>query len=456
MKYKPHPYQHQATRFIIDHPRCAIFLGMGLGKTIITLTALAELTHNRFETTKTLIIAPKRVAQHTWPQELQKWDHLQTLRHQVLVGTPTQRRKALAADAEIYITNLENVCWLVEELDRQKQPWPFDTIVLDELSAFKNHQAKRFKALKNAGLAATRIIGLTGTPAPNSLMDIWAPFRIIDGGTRLGPNITYYRNQYFYPAKTNGHIVYQYALKTGAEAAIYDAIADVTLSMKTRDYLQLPPVTYSNHPVTLSQSAQKAYQSLKKDLMLEIGPDHTIDAVNAASLMQKLQQLASGAIYTGEPGQDEYLTIHSDKLDALAEVVEQAAGNTILCAYWFKHERDRILQQYPHARDIRTPKDIADWNAGKIQLALIHPASAGHGLNLQTGGHLMVWFTTPWSLELYEQACARLDRQGQTEPVSIIHLVTEGTVDEVVQQALHAKSVGQQALIDAVKRELKK
>ena len=324
-------------------------------------------------------------------------------------------------------------------------------VVIDELSSFKNPQAKRFKALKKVRPKITRIVGLTGTPAPNSLLDIWAPFRLIDNGQRLGKFITHYRDQYFLPDKRNGQVIYSWKIRPGADQAIYDNIADITVSMRTTDYLTLPEVTHQHIEVTLAPKEQKMIDTLKKDLVLDLGDD-TIDAANAATLSLKLQQLAGGAIYN-EDG-TAVIEVHDQKLKALAELVDQADGNTILVAYWFKHERDRILSTIPGARVLDTAEDFADWNAGKIPVALIHPASAGHGLNLQSGGHIMVWYTTPWSLELYEQANARLHRQGQTEPVSIIHIDTANSIDQTVHQALARKDTTQQALITAVAAEL--
>lgn len=458
MQYKPHTYQQQATRFILEHPRAAIFLGMGLGKTIITLTALNQLLYNTYQINRVLIIAPKRVAQHTWPQEIKKWQHLQHLRYRILAAAKPAREKALQDlnQAEIFIINVENLAWLCKHLQQTKTSWPFDCVVIDELSLFKSPSSARTKALLRLHQAATHIIGLTGTPAPNSLIDLWAPFRIIDGGQRLGTHVTHYRAKYFYPAVQNGHVVYKWGLKKGADELIYDAISDITLSMKTRDYLTLPPVTRVYTQVVLDGKSRKIYQQLCKDLVVELeAAGKAVDASNAAVLSQRLQQLASGAVYT-DPETKAYTEVHTAKLDALEDLLLSANGEPLLVAYWFSHEKTRILARFADAREIKTPQDIADWNAGKIPLALIHPAAAGHGLNLQAGGHLLVWFSLPWSLELYEQTCARLDRQGQTQPVTITHLIAAGTVEERVQQVLQEKSVTQQALIDAVKGELKK
>lgn len=448
MKFKPHDYQRYTIQFIIDHPEAAIFLGMGMGKTISTLTAINDLVRNRFETQKVLVIAPIRVARDTWPTELKKWDHLAGLTVSPIIGTTKQRETATRRQADIYTIGRENIPWLVKHHGNR---WPYDMVIIDELSSFKNPQAKRFKALKKVRPKIRRIVGLTGTPAPNSLLDIWAPFRLIDNGQRLGKYITHYRDQYFTPGRRNGTIVYNWNLRPGADQAIYDNIADITVSMRTTDYLQLPEATHQHITVQLPAKARKHIDTLKRDLVLDL-EDDTIDAANAATLSLKLQQLAGGAIYN-ESG-DDYITIHDEKLQALAELVDQAAGNTMLVCYWFKHERDRILAAIPGARVLDTQQDFEDWNAGKIPVSLIHPASAGHGLNLQSGGHIMVWYTTPWSLELYEQANARLHRQGQTEPVSIIHIDTADSIDQTVHQALNRKDTTQQALITAVKAQL--
>ncbi len=448
MKFKPHDYQRYTIQFIIDHPEAAIFLGMGMGKTISTLTAINDLVRNRFETQRVLVIAPIRVARDTWPAELKKWDHLAGLTVSPIIGTTKQRETATRRQADIYTIGRENIPWLVKHHGNR---WPYDMVIIDELSSFKNPQAKRFKALKKVRPKIRRIVGLTGTPAPNSLLDIWAPFRLIDNGQRLGKYITHYRDQYFTPGRRNGTVVYNWNLRPGADQAIYDNIADITVSMRTTDYLQLPEATHQHITVQLPAKARKHIDTLKRDLVLDLDDD-TIDAANAATLSLKLQQLAGGAIYN-EAG-DDYITIHDEKIQALTELVDQAAGNTMLVCYWFKHERDRILDAIPTARVLDTQQDFEDWNAGKIPVSLIHPASAGHGLNLQSGGHIMVWYTTPWSLELYEQANARLHRQGQTEPVSIIHIDTADSIDQTVHQALNRKDTTQQALITAVKAQL--
>lgn len=447
MEYKPHDYQRHTIRFIEDHPQAAIFLGMGMGKTVSTLTAVNNLIYEDFATRRALVIAPLRVARDTWPSELHKWDHLNDLTCSVIIGSKAQREQAVTRDADIYVINRENVPWLVDHCWPQ---WPFDMVIIDELSSFKNHQAARFKALKKVLPKIDRIIGLTGTPAPNSLMDIWAPFRLLDGGQRLGKFIGRYREAYFAPDKRNGPQVYSWKLRPGAEDEIYDRIGDITLSMKTADYLTLPECTYVTKTVALDKGEQEIYRRFVRDMVIELDGE-TIDAANAAALSGKLQQLAAGAIYQD----DGYATIHTKKLDALEDIVEAANGQTVLVTFWFTHDADRILERFPQAVKLNTAADFAAWNRGEIPLGLIHPASAGHGLNLQSGGHILTWFTTPWSLELYEQANARLHRQGQSEPVTITHIVTAGTVDEQVHAALAKKSVTQQGLINAVSTQLK-
>ncbi|ALD94952.1 SNF2-related protein [Corynebacterium ulcerans] len=448
MKYKPHSYQRFATNFIETHPQAAIFLGMGMGKTIITLTALNNLITDRYATTKALIIAPLRVARDTWSNEQQKWDHLKNLRLSIIIGNPTTRRNALNTDADIYIINRENIPWLVKELGNN---WPFDTVVIDELSSFKNHKAQRFKALKTRLPKINRIIGLTGTPAPNSLEDLWAPFRLIDGGERLGKYLTHYRDKFFTPDKRNGPQIYSYKIRPGADKQIYDLIKDITVSMKTTDYLDLPPLATTTINVHLNPKERTIYNQLRDDMVTTIGTA-TIDAGTAGTLSNKLQQLSSGAIYTD----DGVRYIHDQKLDALADIVEQASGNTILVSYWFKHELERLEAKFPQGKELSTSQDMADWCEQKIPIGFIHPASAGHGLNLQSGGHIMVWLTTPWSLELVEQTNARLFRQGQTEPVSIIHIQTSDTIDADVAKALEKKDTTQTALINAVKAQIRK
>lgn len=447
MHYTPHNYQRQATDFIIDHHEAAIFLGMGLGKSVTTLTAIWQLMLDYFTISRVLVIAPLRVARDTWPAEIAKWDHLDGLTVAVAVGTKQDRLDALAKSAMVTIINRENIPWLISQLG---DSWPFDMVVIDELSSFKNHRAKRFMALVKMRPFVKRWVGLTGTPASNGLMDVWAGFRLLDGGERLGRFITRYRERWFTPDKRNGMQVFTYKPRTGAEEEIYEAIGDMTLSMRTTDHLQLPPLTVTTTPVTLEPKERRVYEQLKSDLVLDLG-DETIDAANAAALSGKLLQLASGAIYTAG---GQWAPVHDRKLDALEDLIEAANGSPLLVAYWFTHDRERITARFPQARELKTSADIEAWNRGEVTFGLIHPASAGHGLNLQSGGHLLVWFSLTWSLELYQQTNARLYRQGQSEPVTIAHLVAEGTLDEAVLKALDGKDATQAALIDAVTAEI--
>ena len=447
MEFKPHDYQAYAIDFIKTHPVAGLFLGMGMGKTISTLTALNTMMFDSFQVARCLVVAPLRVARDTWPAELTKWEHLKHLRASVIVGTAKERRQAIHTDADIYVINRENLPWLIKELG---DDWPYDCVVIDELSSFKNHKAARFKALMSRRKHMRRIIGLTGTPAPNSLEDLWAPFKLFDGGKRLLPYITHFRERYFDPDKRNGYQVFSWKLKPGAEDEIYEAISDVTVSMKTTDHLDLPPLTTSSRVVHLDKAEREVYNQLKKDMLVHVDGE-AIDAGSAATLSNKLLQLSSGAIYADEA---RTVTVHSQKIDALEDIIEAANGHTVLVAYWFKHELERLQRHFPQGRLLSTAEDMSDWCSGKIPLAFIHPASAGHGLNLQSGGHILVWTTVPWSLELYEQTNARLFRQGQTEPVSIIHIEAANTIDQQVIKSLETKNQTQSALIEAVKANL--
>ncbi len=448
MKFNPHEYQKYAIDFILDHPEAAIFLDCGLGKTAITLSAINSLMFDSFEIYRVLIVAPLRVAKNTWSEEIVKWDDFGNLQYSVAVGTEKERIAALKTKADIYIINRENVQWLVEsglKID-------FDMIVVDELSSFKNHQAKRFKSLMKLRAKARRVVGLTGTPSANGLMDLWAEFKLLDMGQRLGKFIGQYRNSYFTPDKRNGQIVFSYKPLPGAEKQIYNKISDITISMKAADFLRMPELVSVNRVVELSGSEKEKYENLKKEMVLDL-PENEITAANAAALSNKLLQMANGAVYA-EDG--EYAEIHSRKLDALEDIIESANDKPLLVAYWFKHDLRRIKKRFG-VREIKTPKDIDDWNNGKIQLAAIHPASAGHGLNLQNGGSCLVWYSLTWSLELYQQTNARLWRQGQTsETVVIQHIITKNTIDERVMKALSAKDIQQSALIDAVRAEIGK
>lgn len=449
MHYEPHNYQAQATAFIETHPQAAILLGMGLGKTVITLTAIWNLLLDSFLVRRVLLIAPLRVARDTWPTEAQKWDHLAGLTIAIAVGTKQDRLDALARTAMVTVINRENVPWLVKQLG---SAWPFDMVVIDELSSFKNHRAQRFKALATVRPSITRIVGLTGTPASNGLMDLWAQFRLLDEGQRLGRFISHYRNRWFIPDKRNGMQIFTYKSRTGAEDEIYAAIGDITLSMRTTDHLQLPELTVTTQSVTLDGRERAVYERLRDEMILDLD-GQIVDAANAAALSGKLLQLASGAIYD-EHG--DVIEVHDRKLDALEDLVEAANGQPLLVAYWFKHDLQRITERLPQARELKTSSDIEAWNGREIPLALIHPASAGHGLNLQAGGNLLVWFSLTWSLELYQQTNARLYRQGQSEPVTITHLAAGDTIDNAVLAALENKDTTQAALIDAVATTLGK
>lgn len=445
MKYKPHNYQQFATDFILNQSICCLMLDMGLGKTVITLTALWQLALDSFDVSRVLVIAPKRVAEDTWPKELAKWEHLTGLTSSLVLGSAAERKAALQRKAFLYIINRENVAWLVKN-----HYWDFDMVVIDELSSFKSNKAERFKAMKKVRPMVTRIVGLTGTPAPNTLLDLWPQMYLMDMGQRLGRFIGGFRDRFFLPDKRNREIIYSYKPREGAEDAIYALISDICISMKAADYLDMPERIDNRIEVSMSPKERKLYDDFQKDMVLSIG-DEELDAVNAAALSNKLLQMANGAVY----GEDKkVIPIHDRKLDALEDLVEGANGKPLLVAYWYKHDLQRIKARFKNARCIDTAKDIDDWNAGQIPLALIHPASAGHGLNLQDGGCTIVWFGLTWSLELYQQLNARLWRQGQKHTVVIHHIVTKGTHDEDVMRVLENKDTRQSALIEAVRARI--
>ena len=447
MKYSPHDYQQYATEFIIAHPISALLLDMGLGKTSITLTAINNLLFDSFEVHKVLVVAPLRVARDTWSAEIEKWEHLKNLRYSVVVGTERERLNALRTSADVYIINRENIQWLVEE---SGLIFDFDMAVIDELSSFKNHLSKRFRAFMKSRPKLKRIVGLTGTPAGNGLMDLFAEFKLLDMGERLGRFIGQYRNTYFQPDKRNGMVIYSYKPLPNAEQQIYDKISDITISMKASDHLKMPELISAEYTVQLSEKENEKYDRLKKDLILSI-EDNEVTAANAASLSNKLSQMANGAVYSDD---ESVIKIHDRKLDALEDIIESMNGKPLLVAYWFKHDLERIRKRF-EIREIKSSEDISDWNSGKIPVALIHPASAGHGLNLQSGGSTLVWFGLTWSLELYQQTNARLWRQGQTaDTVVIQHIVAKGTIDEQIIKALKTKDTTQAALIAAVKADL--
>lgn len=452
MKYSPHDYQRYAAEFIITQPVAALLLDMGLGKTSIALTAINDLlfdSFDSFEIHKVLVVAPLRVARDTWGTEIEKWEHLKNLRYSVVVGTEQERLKALRTPADIYIINRENIQWLVEE---SGLIFDFDMAVIDELSSFKNYQSKRFRAFMKVRPKLKRIVGLTGTPAGNGLIDLFAEFKLMDMGERLGRLIGQYRNIYFQPDKRNGMVIYSYKPLPNAEQQIYDKISDITISMKAADHLKMPELISSECMVQLPEKEKEKYDRLKKDLILST-EDNEVTAANAASLSNKLSQMANGAVYSDD---ESIIEIHDRKLDALEDIIESMNGKPLLVAYWFKHDLERIKKRFD-VREIRSSEDISDWNSGKIPVALIHPASAGHGLNLQSGGSTLVWFGITWSLELYQQTNARLWRQGQTaDTVVIQHIIVKGTIDEQIMKALKTKDTTQAALITAVKAEVHK
>lgn len=452
MEYKPHDYQKYSTEFIVTHPVAAVILQMGLGKTVCTLDAINQLMYDSFEIRKVLVIAPLRVAKVTWSDEICKWKNLRHLRYSIAVGTEKERVAALNADADIYIINRENVQWLVE---KSGVPFEYDMVVIDELSSFKNWNSKRFKAFMKVRPRVKRVVGLTGTPSPNGMMDLFAQFKCLDMGARLGRFITQYRNCYFVPDRMNGQIVYSYRLRPGAEKQIYDKISDITISMKALDHLKMPELIENRYPVYMDEKEAAMYDELRSDLILPYKEDEAITAANAAALSGKLCQMANGAVYS-EGG--DTVHIHDRKLDALEDIIEAAQGPILLC-YWFKHDLERIekkLQELKVSFDrITTEDSIRKWNAGKLDVGLIHPASAGHGLNLQQGGNVIVWFGLTWSLELYQQTNARLWRQGQSNKTVVVqHIVTAGTIDEDILDALTSKDASQNRLINAVKAQL--
>ena len=458
MKYEPHKYQEYATQKIIDNKASALFLDCGLGKTVITLTAIKRLKYERWEARKVLIVAPKTVAEDTWQSEGQKWDHLHNLRFATVLGTEAKRRAALKERADIYVINRENVVWLVKELGHR---WDFDTVVLDESTSFKSHQSQRFKAMKAVRPRIKRIIELTGTPNPHGFMDLWAQVFLLDQGQRLGRTITSYRDAYFLPDKRNGAIVYSYRPKPGAEQAITQRISDLAVSMKAEDYLTLPELIEHDVPVVLDKAAQTAYDRMERDALLEIDAG-TVTAANAAALSSKLLQLCAGAVYT-EPdeetgGERGVMHVHDCKLDALLELLEQIGSEHAVVAYGFVHDKERILKALKgtdkRVRVYRGTEDKDAWNAGKVDVLLIHPASCGYGLNLQAGGHHMVWFTPSWNLEEYLQANARLHRQGQPEPVIVHRLIVKGGRDEDVVKSLTSKDAAQERLLASLKARI--
>lgn len=446
MKYIPYSYQEYALKFILNSKAAGIFLDCGLGKTVITLTAIAELMHNRFEISKALVIAPLRVAENVWDVEAKKWGHLKHLRVAKVLGSEKKRIQALNTNADIYVINRENTKWLV---DYYKKDWPFDMLVLDELSSFKSHRAKRFKALRKVRPLCKRVVGLTGTPAPNGF-DLWAQVYLLDSGQRLGKTISGYRERYFLPDKRNQHVIFSYKPREGAEEAIYKKLSDICISMKNRDYLTLPERMDNILGINLPPKVLEQYRQLERDLLLPL-LEGDIVAGSAAVLTNKLLQITGGAVY--DEGKKVQI-LHDEKLKALEDLVEAANGKPVLVYYNYRHELERIQKQFL-CRVLDTAKDMEDWNKGEIPVMLAHPASAGHGLNLQNGGSTIIWFGLPWSLELYQQANARIHRQGQKNTVVVHHLVAKETIDEDVMQVLAKKQAGQEALLQAVKARVR-
>ncbi len=448
--FTPYPHQAAGINWIIERPACALFWGMGTGKTVTTLTALDRLLHDYLEDGPVLVIAPKRVAENTWSKEADKWEHLQHLRVSRVMGTEKQRLAALAASADLYVINRENVVWLVETLQNR---WPFRIVVIDELSSFKSAQAKRWKALRRVRGRIDRLIGLTGTPRPNGLEDLWPEVYLLDQGERLGRTLTAFRSRFLVPDKMNGHIVYSYREKEGASEEVYSRLADVCMSIRKEDVLSLPGQIYEDIELEAPAALLKKYKQFERDKVLEcLDADGEIVAGTAAALTNKLLQFANGAIYDLD-GQVHHL--HDIKLDALEELIEEAGGESVLVLYAYQHDADRIRERIK-CRALDKPEDIDAWNRGEIPVALAHPASIGHGLNLQDGGHILIWFGLTWSLELYQQANERLNRPGQKNVCRVYHLVLKGTHDTRVLQSLKNKDIGQAAAIEALRLEIVK
>ena len=450
--FTPYPHQKAGIDWILSRPACALLWGMGTGKTVTTLTAIDLLLNDYLEDGPALVIAPKRVAEDTWSKEAAKWEHLKHLNVVKIMGTAKQRIDALRSVfegpfADVYVINRENVVWLVEHLGGR---WPFPIVVLDELSSFKSNQAKRWKALRRVRGRIKQIIGLTGTPRPNGIEDLWPEMYLLDQGERLGRTLTAFRSKYLVPEKMNGHIVYSYKPRPGAEAEVYDRLADLCMSIRKEDVLQLPGQIYEDIELTPSPALLKKYKTFEKEAVLEVLDGDEIMAGTAAALTNKLLQFANGAIYDMDGQAHE---LHNVKLDALEELVEEAGGDPVLVLYAYKHDADRIQKRIT-CRSLDTSADIDDWNAGKIPVALAHPASIGHGLNLQEGGHITIWYGLTWSLELYQQANERLNRPGQTQVCRVYHLILKGTHDERVLQALKNKDKGQAAAIEALRLEI--
>ena len=454
MIFKPHDYQQHCINKIIEIPRIGLFLDMGLGKTVTTLTAIKELKYNRFQVMKVLVIAPKKVAENTWSKEKDKWDHTNMLRVSSVLGSKEKRIKALNTPADIYIINRENVVWLV---DYYRNDWPFDMVVIDESSSFKSHKAKRFKALSSVSCKIKRVVELTGTPSPNGLEDLWAQVYLLDGGERLCKRYTQFRERYFDPGERGQNVIYSYKPKQGSEQSILERISDICVSMKAEDYLQLPDIIFNDISISLDNKAKKAYEDLERKAVLELPDEEEVSVTSAAALSNKLLQLANGAIYDEDHNVHE---IHNNKLEAFMELIESLTGKPVLVFYNYRHDKERIKRELAKTklcvRELKTPQDEDDWNNRKIDVLLTHPASSAYGLNLQHGGNHVIWFGLTWNYELYTQANKRLHRQGQTEKVIIHHLVCEGTRDEDVMTALSKKDDVQNWVMQSLKARIKK
>lgn len=454
-EFIPHKYQLTAINHVINVPKCGLFLDMGLGKTVSTLTAIKELKYNRFQVNKVLIIAPKKVAEGTWSKEKDKWNHTKDFRVSLVIGSQQKRIKALSVNADLYIINRENIPWLVDYL---RNDWYFDTVVIDESSSFKNSRSKRFKALKMVLPKINRLIELTGTPSPNGVEDLWAQIYLLDQGTRLEKYITHFRAKYMEPNKRNRSQIFDYKIKDGVYDSIINKISDICISMKSEDYLELPDLSYNEIPVILNDKARRDYDKMERDFVLELeGAEDEITAVNAAALSNKLLQISNGAVYDSA---GIYTEVHDAKIEAFLELVERLQGKSLLVFYNFQHDRDRIKRAIEKSdlvvKELKTTQDEDDWNAGKIDILLTHPASAAYGLNLQEGGNHVCWFGLSWNLEHYQQANKRLHRQGQKEKVIIHHLVTQGTRDEDVMRALDNKAGVQEEIMQSLKARIKK
>lgn len=454
-EFIPHKYQLTAINHVINVPKCGLFLDMGLGKTVSTLTAIKELKYNRFQVNKVLIIAPKKVAEGTWSKEKDKWNHTKDFRVSLVLGSQQKRIKALSVNADLYIINRENIPWLVDYL---RNDWYFDTVVIDESSSFKNSRSKRFKALKMVLPKINRLIELTGTPSPNGVEDLWAQIYLLDQGNRLEKYITHFRAKYMEPNKRNRSQIFDYKIKDGVYDSIINKISDICISMKSEDYLELPDLSYNEIPVILNDKARRDYDKMERDFVLELeGAEDEITAVNAAALSNKLLQISNGAIYDSS---GIYTEVHDAKIEAFLELVERLQGKSLLVFYNFQHDRDRIKKALEKSdlvvKELKTTQDEDDWNAGKIDILLTHPASAAYGLNLQEGGNHVCWFGLSWNLEHYQQANKRLHRQGQKEKVIIHHLVTQGTRDEDVMRALDNKAGVQEEIMQSLKARIKK